>query len=291
VASGALAGLAAPAPGVAVVALDWNGVLPEILETRNAGRTWDVVWRAFPTGPTGPVAFVSPTHGYGLGSPGNAAAWYETVDGGRTWRRVGTASGVPPGAFAAFPGAEIVRAQGETVWLGSDGRLIVTGNGGRTWHTVHTPWAGAAAQGTAFLGPTGCAGPSVGGSFWQTVNGGRSWRRTTGYASAAQCVGGLEGTSLPNALSGAGAQSAAVVGAWAAWMVAYTPGAWSLLETDDAGGRWRSVIWPGAQGAVANASVGAVSAQVVWITLEGSVTYLSTDGGHTWREVAPRAAD
>ena len=92
VASGPLGGFAVPAPAVTVVALNWNGSMPEVLETRNAGRTWHVVWRAFTPGPTGPVAFVSATHGYGLGNPDNAAAWYETMDGGRAWRRVGTVS-------------------------------------------------------------------------------------------------------------------------------------------------------------------------------------------------------
>ena len=161
---------------------------------------------------------------------------------------------------------------------------------------MHAAWAGAAAQATAFVAATGCAGPSVTGAFWRTSDGGRSWRRTSGYASAAQCVAALKPTALPVALKDAGAQSAAVVGPTTAWMVAYSPprsnqsSGWSLLETADAGRNWRRVVWPKATGDVVNATVGAMSARVVWITLEESVTYLSTDGGLTWREVAPRTA-
>jgi|GEM_PF-4857248 len=46
VATGPLAGFAVTAPGVAEMAIDWDGDLPEILQTRDAGRTWRVLWRA-----------------------------------------------------------------------------------------------------------------------------------------------------------------------------------------------------------------------------------------------------
>jgi len=216
-----------------------------------------------------------------------------TLDGGRTWRRVARVPGLPASGFAPLGEAGIDRAAGDTVWLGRDGRLVASGDGGRTWRVVHAPWAQAAAQGAAFVGKTGCAGPTVRSAFWRTADGGVTWRPagTAPFTPVWKCLANLEHTRLAAALARVGAQTAALTGPASAWVVAMPPvGPWSLLRTVDGGRRWLSIRWPADLGDLANASLGALSARIVWIKLETDATYLSTDGGLRWREVAPRAA-
>ncbi len=164
---------------------DWAVGHAGVLESTDAGQTWDVV-RVGVREPS-LVDFVDSQHGWIAG----ADALWGTVDGGRSWRRsaqiarcavVESVHFVSPGT-----GFAVTRERGADPVRGRS-LLSTTTDGGRTWHRLMTP---TGAQSVCFQDSrTGWLGGSYG--LYVTTDGGRVWESLRQHPS---------GTSFPPLLT------------------------------------------------------------------------------------------
>ena len=174
--------LGAPRPFVFVspergLALDQGG---SILLTGDGGRTWTRVYQCRAgidvAGPPGDptceletLAF-APDHATGYvvtrARDGHAADVIKTTDAGETWTRVAVIPGTAgTEASLAFPDPD-------TGYLRTGNALIMTTDGGRTWHAV----TATVPDGTMQIAVAGPVGWMVGSHiFSYTLDGGKRW--------------------------------------------------------------------------------------------------------------------
>jgi photosystem II stability/assembly factor-like uncharacterized protein len=180
--------------------------------TSDGGKTWTLRWRG-----TG-VSYVATV-------PGTRQAWAQTRpkkvcvecpglmirsnDGGRTWRRAGTAPSMP-----SFPSGQVGFAMGSR--QANSGPLMKTTNGGRSWRRVGAPcrkgWGGYAwSAALSFVSPRRgwliCTGqPGAGNqskALYVTRNGGAKWKRLLNvhFEPARTRLGGLGWAGYPHGIS------------------------------------------------------------------------------------------
>lgn len=180
--------------------------------TADGGKTWKIRWIG-----TG-VSYVATV-------PGTRQAWAQiwptkvcvecpglmirSKDGGRTWRRAGTAPSMP-----SFPSRQVGFAMDSR--QANSGPLMKTTNGGRSWRRVGAPcrkgWGGYAwSAALSFVSPRRgwliCAGqPSAGNqskALYMTADGGAEWKRllNVSFEPARNQLGGLQRTGYPHGIS------------------------------------------------------------------------------------------
>jgi photosystem II stability/assembly factor-like uncharacterized protein len=117
--------------------------LPQLVVTRDGGKTWKRLPRACPEGLADGKwpALVTATHGWVLcesqpGAGNQVKALVETVDGGRTWR----ARPLPRPWDGAGYGVRLsFRRDGRGLIAMERGPNLVTTDGGRTWRALSFP--------------------------------------------------------------------------------------------------------------------------------------------------------
>ena len=179
-----------------------------ILRSDDRGRTWvpanfgldDADVSDLIAGPSGTV-FAATANGVFASTPGL-----------RAWRRCAGTDGAVLAALASAPGSAAIAAAGE------DGRILRSGDGGRTWTPGGTVPAAptamvAAADGSLVLG-------TAGAGIWRSVDAG-DWTRVADdqHAAAVYCLAGV-GRAL------------------------YAGTSDGLAESDDAGLSWKPVAVP-----------------------------------------------
>ncbi|HLI02043.1 MAG TPA: YCF48-related protein [Acidimicrobiales bacterium] len=132
----------------------------ELLGTTDGGRCW--VRLGEPNPPLASVHFVSPTTGWGVAATTNrgtgpatmvpgGGTLVRTTDGGRSWTPV---SGAPANAQS------VCFIDATDGWLGADGRIFATHDGGSRWQQVADPSRVAGRTTGADLETVQCAAPS-----------------------------------------------------------------------------------------------------------------------------------
>ena len=110
-----------------------GGMDSALVRTTDGGHTWTQVFPG--PQPTAAVSFASRQAGFGQGSVFSPGAQWQTLDGGRSWTKLGIVPGywnTVPGTFT-FPTPEVGYAQTRGAGIGT---LIRTADGGRRWRTV-----------------------------------------------------------------------------------------------------------------------------------------------------------
>ena len=198
--------------------------------TRDGGRTWTQLPR---TPLAGTFRFVTPTHGWlsGWVGPGSSRGFFETVDGGETWRR--RTLDAPPGAPhdrlsyrpAVFSdGTGVVAAS-----VGNDERerlaFYVSRDGGGSWVLSATIEEGGFGEGsTAVASATTWWAVSVDGSkVRRTTDAGATWQRVFGD--------GINGF----------VRELEAVNEREAWATTVDNGRVVVRATDDGGATWRAL--------------------------------------------------
>lgn len=186
----------------------------EILATSDGGQHWSIQLKGDLR--LASVDFVDASHGWAVG----ARDLLGTVDGGRHWVRL-------PEPCPAIRQVHFVSSQiGYAIAGGIDlfgaasplaplrhGVLLVTGDGGRTWHRVPAP---ADAQSVCFgTARTGWLG--AGGGLYRSTDAGRSWQATSARVRSRD-------PSYPALMA------VQCAGAGSAWALAIGPGAASSQQ-------------------------------------------------------------
>ncbi len=150
-----------------------------VLATTDGGASWHAL--AEPCEPVRAVHFLSPADGVAvaggslpyLGTPTGGGVLLGTTDGGQHWRRLPTPPDVQTACFS----------DARRGWLGADGNIYGTTNGGRTW-TLAVRGPGPAGGGPRVAHATAevqCAGS---GAAWAQLVGpgvGMSHQQQVGY--------------------------------------------------------------------------------------------------------------
>ncbi|MFN0106468.1 MAG: WD40/YVTN/BNR-like repeat-containing protein [Bryobacteraceae bacterium] len=181
------------------------GEASRIYKTRDAGVTWQLQFKnSDPKAFFDAMTFWSATRGIAISdSVDGRFVLLSTEDGGGTWARV-AADGLPPalpeeGAFAAS-GTNIAVHGKRHVWIGTGaGRVLRSGDGGRSWEIAVTGLATSPSAGIfsiAFRDER--HGIAVGGDYKLesravdnaavTDDGGRSWRSVAGLGGLRSVV-------------------------------------------------------------------------------------------------------
>ncbi len=184
-----------------------------ILHSGDGGETWTRQHYAPEAQqPLLDVWFADARRGIAVGA---YKACYVTADGGATWVRTPFEPAPPPGAKPAGPDDDIppeyhlnrIAGRGERLYVAAEaGQLYRSDDGGTSWRTLASPYAGS------FFGLLPLAGESVlafglRGNLFRSDDGGGSWRklesRTTAMLTDGIVLGdgalalvGLSGTVL-----------------------------------------------------------------------------------------------
>lgn len=173
-----------------------------ILATKDGGKTWRTQSLPFEAGVVYGVAFHGAGRGVAYGSPG----LFFTEDGGGRWRPAVFDSGCVDEEFRDFPDSRPVSvafAGDGLAWLSwDDGRLMKSGDGGRTWCDLLRPeevWPDGEQNAyfvkLHFNGPSHGWGLKANGELQKTADGGRTWARL-GLNARAKDVSFSEGYGL-----------------------------------------------------------------------------------------------
>ncbi len=128
-----------------------GGMDSALVRTTDGGRTWTQVLPG--AQPTAAISFASRQAGFGQGSVFSPGAQWQTLDGGRSWHRLGTNPGywdTVPGTLT-FPTPAIGYAQTRGAGIGT---LMRTADGGRRWRTVPSgpaPTPASTGPGVAYM--------------------------------------------------------------------------------------------------------------------------------------------
>ena len=155
-----------------------------VATTTNAGRSWQThimpgcVLAA-------PLSFVSAKVGFALAGPGPSL--YETTDGGRRWRRVGSALPFRSVTFANVHDGWAISSTPTNSRANGIGALYRTTDGGRTWRRAPICDTTVLCQTPSFFGRYGVVPATTesrnGGLervlVYTTPNGGQTWERHT----------------------------------------------------------------------------------------------------------------
>ena len=165
-----------------------------ILGTTDGGATWTQQFAAAAEQrPLLDVVFLDARVGYAVGAYG---AFYESADGGKSWNaRKVTEDDKHLNAIVRV-------AEGKLLILGEAGTILVSGDAGRTWSSVQSPY-----KGSLFGAVVGDEGAIVAfglrGRIYRSTDAGRTWTQVDNPAQVTL----MGGTRLPDGaivLAGAG---------------------------------------------------------------------------------------
>jgi photosystem II stability/assembly factor-like uncharacterized protein len=164
-----------------------------ILHTRDGGKTWAVQYKGEDFYLKA-VSFVDALHGWAVGEYGFI---YHTTDGGKTWTRqaghykISEMTGTVDAETLLF---DVLAVDQKTAWaIGIDGKVIRTGDGGKTWKKIETGSPkrhlfGIAADNTGTVVIVG------NGMVLTSGDNGRTWKNTVAFEPPIQ-YGWLYGVS------------------------------------------------------------------------------------------------
>ncbi|HEY0453041.1 oxidoreductase [Actinophytocola sp.] len=246
-------------------------------------------WRLTPTGTDAQLRGLSVISRQVAWASGARGTVLRTLDGGRTWARVG-----PPGTanldFRDIEAFDARTAVALSIGNGEDSRIYRTTDGGATWtETFRNTEAAAFYDCVAFFDERNglVAGDPVDGHFriLSTSDGGRSWRL-------------VPDEGVPPALDGefefsASGQCVTVAGRRDAWIATGGATTARVLHSADRGHTWTASDTPLAGGSSAGVFAVAFRTPRQGIAIGGDYRdptggdhnlALTTDAGRTWRE-------
>ena len=201
----------------------------------------------------------------------------KSADDGQTWEVVCETPGIQ--AVLVLPGDG-------SGWAGTaDGKLLVTRDGGETWHETESPCEGQeilsivaspayAEDHTLFMGTSI---PAVGSkqarvALWRSTNGGESWRQLTTQVTSARWVD----IEAPVGITENVAEQAVLA-----------TGPFCLRPLRRAKDVWISTrVDPGGANALSVAALGEIDRGGVLFAATGNGIHRSIDGGRTWQPYA-----
>jgi photosystem II stability/assembly factor-like uncharacterized protein len=165
-----------------------------ILGSSDGGATWtQQLSAAAEQRPLLDVLFLDASNGYAIGAYG---AFYDTHDGGKTWNsRKVTEDDKHLNAIVKV-------AEGKLLILGEAGTILVSGDNGKTWSSVPSPYKGSLFG--AVLGDEGAiVAFGLRGRIYRSTDAGRTWKQVEN-ASQATLMGGVRLPDGAIVLAGAG---------------------------------------------------------------------------------------
>lgn len=165
-----------------------------ILATTDAGATWTQQFSApSEQRPLLDVLFLDAGTGYAIGAYG---AFYQTADGGKSWNaRKVTEDDKHLNALVKV-------ADGKLVILGEAGTILVSGDNGKTWAPVPSPYKGSL-FGAVVAADGSIVAYGLRGRIYRSTDAGRTWKQVEDALQATL----MGGTRLPDGaivLAGAG---------------------------------------------------------------------------------------
>ncbi len=137
-----------------------------ILATSDGGASWTQQFSApAEQRPLMDVLFVSPESGIAVGAYG---AYYETADGGKSWN----ARKIVPGD--RHLNAIVQAAPGKLLIVGEEGTILVSGDAGRTWSPVASPYKGSL-FGAVVAADGAVVAFGLRGHIFRSTDAGHSW--------------------------------------------------------------------------------------------------------------------
>ncbi|MBB4904722.1 WD40/YVTN/BNR-like repeat-containing protein [Actinophytocola algeriensis] len=262
-------------------------VLAALLTVPTTASATALTWRLLPSGTDAQFRGLSAVNRHVAWVSGTKGTVLRTVDGGRTWARVG-----PPDTedldFRDIEAFDARTAVALSIGPGESSRIYRTTDGGRTWtETFRNTEPAAFYNCVAFWDARNglAVGDPVDGEFrvLTTSDGGRTWARVTG---------------LPPALPGeyqfsASGQCVTVAGHKDAWLATGGSTVARVLHSSDRGRTWTASETPLASSesagvfavAFRNPRTGiAIGGDYANPTSGADALALTRDGGKTWRE-------
>ena len=241
-----------------------------ILHTTDGGENWTRQGspNTIPNVPLSDVRAIDANTAWAVGNEdGNYAVILRTTDGGKTWIRCGA-----PGSVPDFGPLGIGAVDSKIAWVvGSNGTIIHTEDGGKTWgqQASNTRAAlmkvAAIDRYNAWIVGDHDNGYAV---ILRTSDGGLTWTRQ-GNASTVKTTGLIDVTAADNS-------SALAVG------VNHT-----VLKTMDVGASWQTRMDGIASGIAHMNGACAIDKSNSWITQDYGRVYWTSDGGKTWNGQNP----
>ena len=170
-----------------------------ILATQDAGATWTQQFSAAAEQkPLLDVLFTDARNGMAIGAYG---AFYETADGGKSWT---TRKIIEDDKHL---NAVLALGEGRLLILGEAGTILLSGDAGKTWAPVASPYKGSL-FGAVVAGDGAIVAFGLRGRIYRSTDGGKTWKQVDN-ASQATLMGG---SRLPDgAIVLAGAAGTALV--------------------------------------------------------------------------------
>ena len=158
-----------------------NSCTPEVVQTEDAGRTWQVSkFGASAYYPQSATALAPDRYVVGWSANGRALTWLgQTTNGGETWTTLANLRLRSGSLLMDFPTPEVGYVMAFVYHVPNEAgtyELLTTSNGGKTWtkHAFTSPVGWGSALALDFLGAR--RGWLLNGSvLWSTDNAGRTW--------------------------------------------------------------------------------------------------------------------
>ncbi|GAB4151666.1 MAG: oxidoreductase [Planctomycetota bacterium] len=254
-----------------------------VLSTRDGGETWAPVGPREASGLDLRSLAAVDQRRFAVASAGAPARIYATADGGRTWVRA--FEDTRPSAFLdslAFDG------NGRGVALGDpiEGRfsVLVTRDGGITWHDLQEAAPRAVEGEAAFAASSGCVALPAGRVLCFVTGGARSRALLSRDDGATWAPAGLpieHGSPSKGAFAVAFADERRGVALGGDYADLSRPG--SAAFTRDGGRTWRAAAIPPSG---FRSSVAALPEEGVFVAVGPAGSSLSRDGGRTWTRLS-----
>ena len=241
-----------------------------ILHTTDGGENWTRQGspNTIPNVPLSDVRAIDANTAWAVGNEdGNYAVILRTTDGGKTWIRCGA-----PGSVPDFGPLGIGAVDSKIAWVvGSNGTIIHTEDGGKTWgqQASNTRAAlmkvAAIDRYNAWIVGDHDNGYAV---ILRTSDGGLTWTRQ-GNALTVKTTGLIDVTAADNS---------------SAWAVGVNH---TVLKTMDGGASWQTRMDGIASGIAHMNGACAIDKSNAWITQDYGRVYWTSDGGKTWNGQNP----
>jgi len=241
-----------------------------ILHTTDGGENWTRQGspNTIPNVPLSDVRAIDANTAWAVGNEdGNYAVILRTTDGGKTWIRCGA-----PGSVPDFGALGIGAVDSKIAWVvGSNGTIIHTEDGGKTWgqQASNTRAAlmkvAAIDRYNAWIVGDHDNGYAV---ILRTSDGGLTWTRQ-GNALTVKTTGLIDVTAADNS---------------SAWAVGVNH---TVLKTMDGGASWQTRMDGIASGIAHMNGACAIDKSNAWITQDYGRVYWTSDGGKTWNGQNP----
>jgi photosystem II stability/assembly factor-like uncharacterized protein len=239
-----------------------------ILHTTDGGKNWTRQGspETIPNTTLYDVRAIDACNAWAVGdADSNYATILKTMDRGKTWTRCGS-----PGLIPDFGAVGIGVVDSRVAWVvGSNGTIILTEDGGKTWvqqasnTTASLMKVAAVDRYNAWINGNEDNGYAI---ILRTSDGGRTWKRQ-GNASTVKAWGLIDATAANNKT---------------AWVVGVDH---TVLKTEDGGESWQTQL-NDAGGAHINGAC-AIDKYNAWIAQDYGVVYWTSDGGKTWNDQSP----